>query len=966
MKKFARIICVMLSAVLCISLAACPKDPNPDNPSDNVNENVSLVFSVQELDNVFNPYFSTSGYDSEIVGNTQVGMLTSDREGNVYCGVEQPTVALDYSQIITYEGKDYNPNSKDPGAEKTPDLGDNRPEDISAEDYYTTYRFLIKNGIKFSDGKELTIKDVLFNLYTFLDPAYSGSSTIYSTAIKGMNAYRTQTEDADANTSSQLNRTMQAKAEARLKEIRNAFHTNDETRKVQREYFDSNPEEKNKMLADAAKVRLLFWEELNNDWKNAEASANAEKKDEDLGFEDTWEFFLYNEGIISVTFDSNGKVKRYDHDDPAGEYKKGDKMIVYGESKSWNHDKDDLIARVYNTFLGVLPVEDRVVNGKNVTDIITDDRGKATGSKLEAQGKDVYYNAIYNSANCISNMFSIVTYWGTRSTATDEFVAEEKSKYFEEKGSSIDRISGITVEKLTAGQTFEGVNGSHTITEDQYVLQIQIDKVDPKAIWNFGFTVAPMHYYSNAENSDTYKAKGASIDYRSFNYPGVDGYDSSKAISVGRPFGDKTYFDEVLKASNIIALPMGAGIYKASNVGGGNATTFNEFCDNNVVYFARNDYFYTTSGEKAASSAESSICNAKIRRIRYKIISATKLLDSIITGEVHYGDPSATAQNLTTINANDKLGKVQVWNNGYGYIGINATYVPDLNVRKAIMYAMDTTLIKAYYPQNTAEIIFRPMSTCSWAYPKSAKQPYYYPEDIEYTGDSKGSTFDNKVGDIIETLMTSGAYKYTGFDAKTGTGVWQRSLDDGTTHKCEYTFTIAGATDDHPAFTTMKKAAEILNKHGFKVTVKNDAQALSKLAAGKLTVWAAAWSSTIDPDMYQVYHMDSAATSVKNWGYPDILNSTERTYKEQRAIVEELSEKITEARSMLDQAQRAAIYSEALDLVMELAVELPTYQRKNLYVFRNDVIDESTLNMNATPYSGPLARMWEVSMVGGK
>lgn len=961
MKKFARIICVMLSAVLCISLAACPSDgPNPD---DNVNETSSLVFSVQELDNVFNPYFSTSGYDSEIVGNTQVGMLTSDRDGQVYCGPQQPTVAMDYSQIITYDGVEYNPNSKDPNAVKTPDLGDNKPEDISAEDYYTTYRFLIKNGIKFSDGQELTIKDVLFNLYTFLDPAYSGSSTIYSTAIKGMNAYRTQTPDADANTSSQLNRTMQANAEARLKEIRNAFHTNDETRNVQREYFDSNPEEKKAMLADAAKVRLLFWDEINNDWKNADAQANADKLDEDLGFTEAWEFFLYNEGIISVTFDSNGKVKRYDHDDPAGLYKKGDKMIEYGDTKSWNHDKDDLIARVYNTFIGVLPVDQRVVNGKNVTDLVIDERGKAVKSKLEEQGLDAYYNAIYNSSNCISNMFNIVTYWGTRGTATDDFVAEEKSKYFAKQGTGIDTISGITVEKLTAGSKFVGVNGEHEITEDQYVLQIQIERVDPKAIWNFGFTVAPMHYYSNAENSDTYRANGASVDYRSFNYPGVDGYDSSKDISVGRPFGDKTYFDEVLKASNIISLPMGAGIYKASNVGAGTAASFKEFCDDNIVYFTRNDYFYTTSGEKATPE-NSSICNAKIKNVRYKIISATKLLDSIINGEVHYGDPSATAQNVATVNANSKLGKVDVWNNGHGYIGINATYVPDLNVRKAIMYAMDTTLISSYYPANTAELIFRPMSTCSWAYPKSATKPYYYPEDLEYTGGSQGDTFDNKVGDIIETLMTSGAYRYSGFNGKTG--VWQRTLDDGTTHRCKYTFTIAGATDDHPAFTTMKKAAEILNKHGFDVTVKTDAQALSKLAAGKLTVWAAAWSSTIDPDMYQVYHMDSAATSVKNWGYPDILNGTERTYKEQKAIVQELSDKITEARSMLDQNERAAIYEEALDLVMDLAVELPTYQRKNLYVYRNDIIDTNTLNLAATPYSGPLARMWEVSMVGGK
>ena len=47
------------------------------------NEEDALVFSTQEVDKVFNPFFSTSGTDSSVVGMTQIGMLTNDKNGSV-------------------------------------------------------------------------------------------------------------------------------------------------------------------------------------------------------------------------------------------------------------------------------------------------------------------------------------------------------------------------------------------------------------------------------------------------------------------------------------------------------------------------------------------------------------------------------------------------------------------------------------------------------------------------------------------------------------------------------------------------------------------------------------------------------------------------------------------------------------------------------------------------------------------
>lgn len=66
-----------------------------------------------------------------------------------------------------------------------------------------------------------------------------------------------------------------------------------------------------------------------------------------------------------------------------------------------------------------------------------------------------------------------------------------------------------------------------------------------------------------------------------------------------------------------------------------------------------------------------------------------------------------------------------------------------------------------------------------------------------------------------------------------------------------------------------------------------------------------------------------------------------------------------------------AIYEMALNDVMELCVEIPTYQRKNLFAFNKNIIDENSLLLSedsnsvkqVTPYQDPMSRIWEVSFV---
>ena len=232
------------------------------------------------------------------------------------------------------------------------------------------------------------------------------------------------------------------------------------------------------------------------------------------------------------------------------------------------------------------------------------------------------------------------------------------------------------------------------------------------------------------------------------------------------------------------------------------------------------------------------------------------------------------------------------------------------------------------------------MSTVSWAYPyedREDEKEIYNNHDYTYWTGKDAAV--NK----IKTLMG---------EAGVSAGDSQLSI----------TFTIAGASiTEHPTYAVFKQAREILNDLGWNVEVKADSQALTKLSTGSLEVWAAAWGSTVDPDMYQVYHKDSTATSVYAWGYREIKNKQSVGDYEYDTI-NLLSDKIEAGRETLDKNTRTGLYQEAMEYVLDLAVELPVYQRMTLYAYNSKTI--SGLNTKVNPYSSPLEKIWELELVG--
>lgn len=96
-----------------------------------------------------------------------------------------------------------------------------------------------------------------------------------------------------------------------------------------------------------------------------------------------------------------------------------------------------------------------------------------------------------------------------------------------------------------------------------------------------------------------------------------------------------------------------------------------------------------------------------------------------------------------------------------GYIGINAGQkgLENVHVRRAIAHAIDLDLFLNYYPGGLASIIYRGMSSVSWAYPEGLTEAYY-PYDKTETKSKIKSELDLAVADNY--LTTDGDTYYYG------------------------------------------------------------------------------------------------------------------------------------------------------------------------------------------------------------
>ena len=913
---------VALALVFACGLFAGCKKSNSYTPSER-EQTEPIVFGIEGADGVFSPFFSTAAYDSEIAGMTQLGMLTSKGTQYVY-GDDEACVVKDLK--ITYLDTNNTEISDSNGAA------------------YTRYDFLIKNGLKFSDGEPLTIDDVLFNLYVYLDPAYTGSSTIYSTDIVGMNEYRTQ--QRGENASEALDKSANTNANNRLTRIYNwlinqyVIEFLDGVGTDQYPFTQGLEKYEDEIKKDIDFFLTQYDQEIETNYESAVSSFEEDRKAYTFDAGEYWQSYLYSYGLVTVKTSLNKPVKQVVTIDSAtGDY------VVQPDGTEPDPEKGIYEVYVIDFEKENAAVKDYVLSyaeenwqkqeGANETE-------KRNNAKKEAAISYVRSNTVgYDEKNEGTGKTEFVWEWlnfantvlgsGSTSTLFTEILADERSKLIDAAAGDekIRSISGITTSKVTS---FTNSEGKYNLDGEYDVLSIKINKVDPKAIWNFAFTVAPKHYYAPDDVVAKYEKEG-------------------KVVNFGVVYNSTDFMNDVLKSTERLGVPVGAGPYMASQEGGLSANqkypSANQFMRSNRIYYERNPYFDLVDGEENGGPIQ----NARIKYLQYTVVNSNFLLDSLAEHEIDVGNPNATTNNINRLNTIPELTAKTIKTNGYGYVGINAGKIADVWLRRAIIKAMKTTIIsEGYYNGGLCELIYRPMSTESWAYPKNeeAMRPYQGEtmdfENVDYVYDGTGQ-------EIQKMLEEQGyAFSAAGVEDKDGNKVEK------------ITFTVAGESTDHPAWQMFKNAEEVLESIGFEIDVKTDAFALNKLSRGELAVWAAAWSSTIDPDMYQVYHKDSQAGSTLNWGYREIKADPVK-YAYESMVIDKLSDLIDQARTMVEEPRRAEIYAKALDLVMELAVEMPTYQRNDMTVYNNTKIDGSTLNQNPTSNDSLFSKIWEVGYV---
>jgi peptide/nickel transport system substrate-binding protein len=437
---------------------------------------------------------------------------------------------------------------------------------------------------------------------------------------------------------------------------------------------------------------------------------------------------------------------------------------------------------------------------------------------------------------------------------------------------------------------------------DDYTVEVTVKGFSAPAIYSIlGLQVSPLHYYGDA----------AKYDYANNKF-GFDFGDLSKQLS-------------------LTATPMGGGPYKY--------VTY----DNRIVYFTANEYYYRGC--------------PKIAEVQFKETISSEVASAVQTGTADGGELTgsrARFEEVASYNSNgeitgDIITTSKVDNLGYGYAGINADTVnvagePGSDASKNLRKGLATILavyrdvaIDSYYGE-AASVINYPISNTSWAAPQPTDEDY----KIAFSTDVNGNPIYTADMTPEEKYAAAEAAALAFFEAAgyTVAGGKVTAAPEGA--KLSYEVIVPGdGIGDHPAFAILTGAQSALKNIGMELKINDPADSnilWDALDAGTHELWTAAWGATIDPDMYQIYH----SSGVVGEGGSDSNHYAIRDA--------ELDQLIIDARQSDDQNYRKAIYKQALDILIDWAVEIPTYQRQNSNIFSTVRMDIDTITPDITTF----------------
>ena len=525
-------------------------------------------------------------------------------------------------------------------------------------------------------------------------------------------------------------------------------------------------------------------------------------------------------------------------------------------------------------------------------------------------------------------------YWLPAGATKADFWNEIKAAYVGSRLTSIDmetgdsasftsllkdylgKDAGTYAKGVKIGESADRITGIRKV--DDYHVSVTMTEKLVTTPYLISVAVTPMHYYGSR----------AKYDYANNQF----GFDKGDLSSVHAKDG----------------APMGAGPYKFVSFHEGSAT------------FNANDKYY-----KGAP---------KIRNVMFRPAAGVAPVAALVSGAADIASPSYTtdiADEIRRANglsagstdlSGSKIAARPTDNLGYGYVGISANVVnvggvPGSAASKNLRKALATVLAvyrgdAADYYGGRAKVIEYPISSTSWAAPQPADAGYRTAFSLNAAGKdiyTAGMTQAQKEAAALEAAL--GFFKAAGYTVTDG-----KVTAAPAGAKMAYEILVPGGGEgDHPVYSMAQKASAALAKIGFTLTVNdlsNSSELWSRLDAEDAALWTAAWGSSADPDMYQIYFSGKGdlAPGGSNYMY-DISDET-------------LNDLILQARSSTDQAYRKQLYKQCLDIITDWAVEVPVYQRQNLVIFSAERIDLSTLP-ELTTYYGWMSEIETLRLRGG-
>ena len=337
--------------------------------------------------------------------------------------------------------------------------------------------------------------------------------------------------------------------------------------------------------------------------------------------------------------------------------------------------------------------------------------------------------------------------------------------------------------------------------------------------------------------------------------------------------------------------------------------------------------------------------------LQWKTTSESDKFPGVIQGTIDVSQPSISKEVLAQIEGENSNGELKgdkvnvdlVDYRGYGYIGMNSQLMKvgddagseeSKNFRKAIATVIAVyrdVVIDSYYGE-AAAVINYPISNTNWAAPQKSDADYHVAFSLDVDGNEiykDGMSEDEKYAAALEAAL--GYFEAAGYTVEDG-----KITAAPAGGRMDCTIVVPGdGKGDHPSFGIITAAADALKSVGFDLAINDlsdSSQMWDGISGGTIDMWCAAWSTVPDPDMFQIYHSEGGSAT------------------HYRIYQDELDQLVMEARTNTDQAYRKAAYKEALDYVVDYAVEIPIYQRQEATVYSSERIDLDTIVQDATSY----------------